>query len=265
MSNRLSRTQLIEHLKARFEGESIALAAWLGGSDASGRLDRYSDIDFQVIVEEGCVERAFEILHDSLNSLGEIELRHRLPEPTWHGFSQEFLRMADADPHHFIDFVVMPASTPPSKRVLEVERHGRAQVLFDRGGWVTEVRLDGIAHGARMRERLKVLRVTFELFGVMITRSVARGFPVEAASFYQRFALAPLVELLRMRHCPDRFDFGLRYLDRDLGEADRSFVESLAFPRDGEDCERLRLLVAERFERELAELDAGGWSLPQSD
>jgi len=28
--------------------------------------------------------------------------------------------------------------------------------------------------------------------------------------------LAPLIELMRIRHCPDRFDFGPRYLDRDL-------------------------------------------------
>jgi hypothetical protein len=28
--------------------------------------------------------------------------------------------------------------------------------------------------------------------------------------------LQPLVEALRMRWCPERFSFGLRYLDRDL-------------------------------------------------
>ena len=37
-----------------------------------------------------------------------------------------------------------------------------------------------------------------------------------AMASYLAYSIRPLVELLRMRHCPDRFDYGLRYLDRDL-------------------------------------------------
>jgi len=261
MDERLSRDAIIAHLHERFEAWPAARAAWLGGSDASGRTDRHSDIDFQLIVADGQVEEAFERLHAALEELAPIELAHRLPEPTWHGFSQEFLRLAGSSPDHFVDFVALAESTPPEARFLEVERHGQPRALFDRGDWLAAPALDRAAHGERLRRRLEVLRTTFELFGPMVTRSVRRGLPVEAATFYTRFALAPLVELLRMRHDPARFDFGLRYLDRDLPPEAYAFVQELAFPRDAADCERLQAKARERFHAELAALAAGVWSL----
>ena len=42
-----------------------------------------------------------------------------------------------------------------------------------------------------------------------------------------RFAVEPLVRLLRIRHCPARHDFGLRYLRTDLPEGTAERVETL--------------------------------------
>lgn len=42
-------------------------------------------------------------------------------------------------------------------------------------------------------------------------------------------------ELLRMRHCPERWDFGLRYLDRDLPPAMCDEIRDLVFVRDLKD------------------------------
>ena len=109
----LDRQTIIDGLHSVLEGEEDVRAAWLGGSDATGRTDAYSDIDFQVIVERADVERAFEHLHAALEELGAIELAYRLPSPTWHGFEQEFLRVAGSDPQHFVDFVAMASDTRP--------------------------------------------------------------------------------------------------------------------------------------------------------
>lgn len=215
-SNPLTRAALIAHLHERFQAEPHVLAAWLGGSDASGRVDRYSDIDLQLIVIDEARDRVFDELHRFCRELAPIEVSHRLPEPTWHGFGQEFLRLVGCDENHVIDFLAIPASTPPERRLLEPERHGTPVVLFDRGHWFDVPGLDRAAQRERMRDRCTALRATFELHAPLITRSARRGLDVEAAAFYQRFALQPLVEFLRMRHAPDRYDFGLRYLDRDL-------------------------------------------------
>lgn len=112
-----------------------------------------------------------------------------------------------------------------------------------------------------MRERLATLRTTFELYQTLITRSVARGLPVEATGFYQAFTLRPLVELLRKRQAPDRYEFGLRYLDRDLDAETHAFIARLAYPRDAEDCERLQGEAVLRFREELTALERGEWTL----
>lgn len=260
-ATRITRERLAAHLAERFAAEAWVLAAWFGGSDATGRTDALSDVDFQVVVDDPEVERAFTFLHAVLEELAPLELVHRIPQPSWHGFHQEFLRLADTDPNHVVDFAVVPASTPPERRLLELERHGRPVVVVDRGGWLEVPGLDREAHFARLVARLETLRTTFPLFQPLITRAVVRGFPAEASAFYQRLALAPLVELLRLRHAPERFDFGLRYLDRDLPDEPRTLVERLAFPAGLEECGRLRALAERRFDAELAALARGEWRL----
>ena len=49
--------------------------------------------------------------------------------------------------------------------------------------------------------------------------------------------MKPLVELLRMRHCPVRWDFGMRYLDRDLPPAVYDQVRDLVFIHHPDDLE----------------------------
>lgn len=50
----------------------------------------------------------------------------------------------------------------------------------------------------------------------LVNRALARGHCAEAVDLYLRFALGPLVRLLRVEHCPWRHDYGLRYLGEDL-------------------------------------------------
>ena len=57
----------------------------------------------------------------------------------------------------------------------------------------------------------------------LVERAIARGDLAEATALHLRFAVEPLVTLLRIQHCPARHDFGLRYLRTDLpaGMAER--------------------------------------------
>jgi len=232
------------------------LAAFLGGSDASGRTDRFSDVDVVVVVEDGAVEAAFEVLHTALEELSPIVHRWRLADPTWHGNAQEFLALRDADPAHFIDIVVQ--APIGGERFLEAERHGHALVLFDRAGALTPVPLDRVALRARIDERVAILRERFPLFQTLVTRAVRRGFVAEAAVAYQDHTYRPLIELLRIRHCPDRFDYGARYLDRDLPPALRAQVEALALPSSLDEVEAFRGRAQALFETTLAELTPAG-------
>ncbi len=97
-----------------------------------------------------------------------------------------------------------------------MERHGTPLVLFDRVGILAPVPLDRVALQARIDSAWRSCATRFPLFQTLVTRAVRRGFVAEAAVAYQDHTYRPLIELLRIRHCPERFDFGARYLDRDL-------------------------------------------------
>ncbi len=258
---RISRQQIIDTIAEGMAQADYICAAALGGSDASGRTDTYSDIDFMTIVEDDRVEDVFVLLRELVEQLCPVDLSFRLPEPAWHGFSQEFLRLADADPNHFVDFAAMKMSTPPQKRFLEAERHGKALVLFDRDGHLEAPGLDWDEHLKKMRDRFVTLTANFELFQPLVSRAVHRGHAAEAAATYYAMTLRPLIELLRMRHCPERFDYGPRYLDRDLPPADRDLAERLAYPRDPRELELFREEAVTRFRTEVAELETGDWVL----
>ncbi|MCB9914823.1 MAG: hypothetical protein H6828_06685 [Planctomycetes bacterium] len=258
-SPRVSRQDLVDQLRRALEAEPAALAAYVGGSEASGRLDARSDIDLVVVAERADVERVFATVARALEALSPIAERYRTPEPTWHGMSQEFLQVADADPDHVIDLVVAPRDLPVEKRLTERERHGEPVVWFDRVGEARATTLDRAAQLALMEKRLADLRARFVVFQPVVSRAAGRGFPAEALACYVRFTVTPLVDLLRLRHAPVFFDFGLRYLDRDLPDEPRAFVESRMLPRDLGELERFREELVARFARELDELDRGAW------
>lgn len=252
---RISRQQLIDTLSEGLERIDYVRAAWLGGSDTSGRTDEWSDIDLVMIVEDGRWQDCFAAVRAIVEKLGPVSHSWRMPEPAWHGHHQEFLRVTGAAPCHDLDVVVMEESTPG--RFLEAERHGRPLVLFDRDGLARLAEFDRRAHEAKMAARLALLREQFPMLQVLVSRAVLRGMPAEAAALYQRMTLAPLIELLRMRHAPDRYDFGPRYLDRDLPPDLRDAVEALALPADLAELEAMQRKAVALFEATLADLDAG--------
>lgn len=235
-----------------------ARAAWLAGSDASGRTDCLSDIDLQVIVEDRETELCFARVEDALRDLSAIAVSMRLPRPTWHGHEQAFYQLADADPFHMIDMVVMKRSGNSANRFLEPERHGQPLILFDHDGLIIPTPLDRSANQRRIEDRISELRSRFLLFQPLVTKAILRGHAAEAVHFYHAMTLRPLIELLRIRHCPDRFDFGARYLDRDLPSPLAAEIDRLSFPVDAAGLTRNRQQCEDMFLAAMAEIDRGG-------
>jgi hypothetical protein len=79
---------------------------------------------------------------------------------------------------------------------------------------------------------------------VFVRKAILRGQHVEAVNAYWVCTLKPLADLLRMRYCPARWDFGVRYLDRDLPADVYAQVQALALTTDLGDLERKRTQAA---------------------
>ena len=166
----------------------------------------------------------------ALAGLGPIAARRRLPEPTWHGHSQVFCRLANAPEHLVVDLVVLRRSVP--ERFLERERHGVPVVYFDRSGEIGAVSLDRGAFAAGVQRRLEALRQEFALFQGFVRAEVARGDAMAALGAYRAYTLRPLLEVVRLRHCPERYDYGPKYSRHDLPSEVVARLERLCYVPD---------------------------------
>jgi hypothetical protein len=229
----ISRDAIVDALTQRLEFVEFIRAAWLGGSAAFDRLDEFSDIDVQFDVAAGMVQRGSRPLRRSCPRSAQLNTSGLFPCPHDTAMRSVFYRLEGTNEFAFIDIVVMNHDKEP--RFNEVERQGHPIVLFDKDGVVTTTAVDDEKHAREIGGRLAAIRDGQPLGNSLVAKEIARGNPLDAFALYQRFCIEPIVELLRMKHCPERCDFGLRYVALDLPEPVFRQLVDLCFVRDLED------------------------------
>lgn len=234
---RVGREDVTAAVRRALEPREYVLAMWEGGAAAFDRIDEWSDIDLQVLCEDGRVDEVFEDVRNALEELSPIDRSFRLPEPTWHGHSQIFHRLRDASMYLVLDFVAMQRGSDKD-RFLQPEIHGRPLIYFDKRGDLSLGAVDAAEHAAKLRARIERHRAVYDLFKPFVRKELNRGNTLEAMGYYQATVLRPLVELLRIAHSPLRYDFHTRYVHYEL-------------PADV--VERLQGLFYVSDERELSE------------
>ena len=112
-------------------------------------------------------------------------------------------------------------------RHVDVRRHGTPLVRFDPDGLIV-VRHDDegdLRRGAEQTvDQIRQRRLVAEW---LVNRAIARDHLPEAVSLYLRFALLPVIQLLRARDCPARHDYLFRYLHTDLKPEDAARIDAL--------------------------------------
>ena len=229
---------------ARATSDPDVHCAWVGGSAATGGWDAWSDLDLDVLCTPGTSAEVYGRWLEAAREDFEVHDVWEVPEHVWPDGRQCFLTLQErpgrlAEPVRIIDLHVSDLSDRHSH--LDVRRHGTPLVLHDPGGLVVLEEEDVSAGLADAVAQARQRRTTDEW---LVNRAVARDHPAEATDFYLRFALATLVRLLRVEHCPWRWDFGLRYLREDLPADVVDRVEALVPGRTGRP---LRELSADCF------------------
>ncbi|MEZ4237670.1 MAG: nucleotidyltransferase domain-containing protein [Myxococcota bacterium] len=227
---RVTREALVEALRRAVTPLDWVEAAWLGGSDATGRTDPLSDVDLQLLVPTARADDAFAAVEAVLADLGGVSARWDVPEPTWHGHRQRFYQLTALPETAMLDLCVMRRDRLGP--FLDPVRHGRPLVWFDRAGALVPTDDPDLEEALR-RRRLQ-LRDRARVIGHLPGKALARGHLVEAVDGLHKHLLGPLVELLRARHAPRRQDFGLRYLDADLPPEVVARLQPLVFVADAE-------------------------------
>jgi hypothetical protein len=243
----MKREQLLSRLREAVEPQPWIEAAWVGGSDAFGRADERSDIDLQLLVPPERADEAFAIVEEALEHYG-IAATWRVPEPAWHGHRQRFYQLRGLPETMMVDLCVMrPQGLAP---FLDPVRHGQPVIWFDRVGALRPVPDETL--GPRFRERIEQVRARYALLAHMPAKALARGHIIEAVDGYHKFLLGPLVEVLRHRHCPQRQDYGMRYLALDLPPEVVAELERLVLPAGRAELEAAISAARAWLGRELA-------------
>ncbi len=242
--------------KMLFEMPSV-IAAVEGGSAATGYLDRYSDLDLEVVCEDDAVEGIIAKMTETLEQRFGILRMFRVPEPAWHGFSQVFYQVDKVPPLYYIDFAVIKRSIPD--KFTETDRHGHAVVWFEREPVLVETVYSPADILARGKRLFKQATSTDFLMVLETRKNLARGNFTEAFPTFYRFLVAHLGVLLNLKHRPAKADFGLRYSYRDYPEADHALVQAAMQASNLAELSATFDLLVSRFEALKAEL-AAEWS-----
>jgi predicted nucleotidyltransferase len=250
----VTRSQLVGVLHHTLQRLDAVDAAWEGGSAAFGSEDGLSDIDAVAVVADDAVDATFAQVEAALNALSPVTLRYDTPAAP--GFAQKFYRLRDAGEFLVVDLVLIRRSDPLLFR--EIELHGRGRTWFDRRGVLVEAHLDAARDSDQARARVPTLASAFAMFQHIVTKERLRGRAVDAFVFYQSMTWRPLVEAVRLLHCPERRIFGPRYLARDLPADVCRRLEALAFVRDLSDLADKHEQARTWFERCIARLQQLG-------
>jgi hypothetical protein len=216
MSTLAVRQTLLTELRAALEPLPSVYAAWLEGADASRRADDYSDLDLWLDVQPGQEENTFGVVRNVVQCFGSLDVEQirTHPHPL---IQQRFYHSRGLPRFLFVDVCV--------------QTHGRevtfgpADVflpLFDRGGVLRRAASPVPDVGAQVARLLEG-----RWRSVLVEKELARGHILEALAYYHVEVLEPLVRLLRLRHSPDKGDYGLKHVSADLPAADVQRLEAL--------------------------------------
>ncbi len=207
------RDELIQLLADAARSEPEILALWEGGSAAFGRLDQLSDADLHVVVTVGQVERAITAMRRPLSDRWGIAREYR--RQTYAGDRQFFWQLAGVSPFNFVDMVFREC--PEEGIAIDRGRHGSPLVHVDKCGCVAVTLEPADEQRARLQKSVsQIAEFHWELKIDLIRKHIRRGSTLHAFGAYQAVLIRPLVELLRIRYCPERSSHHLADVQWDL-------------------------------------------------
>lgn len=213
-------------LREQGEADPDILLAWVGGSAATGGWDEWSDLDVEVLCTPGETSAVYDRLLKLARARFPIDHVWELPLAMWPDGRQCFINLqhragALLEPTRIVDLHLSDCTD--AHRHVDVRRHGTPVVLLDPEGRLVLQHDDQAAIDEAVAEAVEQARQRRGTAEWLVNRAIARDQMPEAVELYLRFGLGVVVRLLRVRHCPWRHDFGLRYLHTDLpaGAAER--------------------------------------------
>jgi len=242
------RATYIETQIAALRGNPKIVAAWEAGSAATGTTDEYSDIDLNMLC--ACdIDEAFSLIESAMPPI-----THRYVEPAGSGggLIHRIYFHDDAPKHFFADVgVLLETSRDTLDELMVIERHGNPVVYFDDRDLLQPHHIDKVWWQAKLEARLTELEASFPIYVLQVLKPLDRHRHTEAFAFYYHGLLRKLVELMGIRYRPYRYDFELRYLERDFPQQEQDAIHEYMKYVDPDDLRKKVELIERDFEKHL--------------
>jgi hypothetical protein len=242
----MNRIELRDVLEKRLVACDAVLAMWEAGSHAFARTDEFSDLDIGLLARNDGVDEAWKAVDDAFESIGGVNLRWVLTTHIFKGMEQRVFQPRATNRWLQADVGVFPESVEFLYN--EIERHGKATVLFDKVNRLTPPKWDHEKHVREMREALQQEVMKWRTHYGWFRKELARGRNVDAFGFYIGLSIRPLLAVLGMVHRPDRWDYGFRYVKEDMPAEAVARLQRVLYIPDPE-------LLEERFTEANAMFD----------
>jgi len=243
--------QIVIELKELYINNDNILAAWEGGSAATGFLDEYSDLDLALITVDDRVEEIFEITEKFLEENYGISNKFRMPEPNWHGHSQCFYKLKRSPEYFYVDFLIEKESA--ENRFTESDRHGKSIIWFDKNNLIDPTPTLEKEIEEKCKKHYDLMSTLIPFMEMDIAKQIKRGNAIDAISIYNGL-LNRLASMLNIKYRSHKFDFGLRYYYRDLPKDEVTFIEEIAFVKDINDLKAKLPKAINKYQELIEEL-----------
>ncbi|UCE43900.1 MAG: hypothetical protein JSV57_06030 [Candidatus Bathyarchaeota archaeon] len=251
--DRLTREVIIETLIDVLMPLDYVHAFWEGGAAAFNRIDKWSDIDLYIVVDDKNIEETFLAVEKALKTLSPLEQKYEIPQLPWPDLFQAFYRLKHASEYLVIDLVIMKLKA--QEKLLEPEIHGNAIFYFNKSNKIKPPPLNKEAMLAKLQKRLKRLKARFEMFNIFVQKEINRGNHLEAIDFYRGLTFASLVEALRIKYNPVHHNFKMHYVQYELPLEVIKRLEQFYFVKDEKDLQKKYPEATEWFHETMSEID----------
>ena len=223
------------------------VALWEGGSAATGSTDQYSDIDLLALC--ACeTDEAFDLMESVMPPI-----THRYIEPAGPDLRHRIYFHDGAPKHFFADVGVLSEDSRETlKERMVIERHGKPVVFFDDKGLIKPHPVNKIEWQAKLENRIKELEDAFPIYILQVLKPLDRHQNTEAFAFFYHGLLRRLVELMGIRFRPYRYDFELRYLERDFPQKEQQSIHEYMKYVDPDDLRKKVALIDQDIKENLA-------------
>jgi len=215
------------------------------------------------------IEKQIEALRDNPKIIALMEsvmppIAHRYIEPA--GLHSDLTHRIyfhdDAPAHFFADVGVLPEDARASlSEHMTIERHGTPVVYFDDQSLIKPQPIDKAKWRARLQTRVQELEASLPIYIVQVLKPLDRHQYTEAFAFYYHGLLRRLVELMGIRFRPYRYDFELRYLERDFPAKEQAAIHAYMKYIDPDDLRKKVAQIEGDFKENLAIIEKQGIQL----